>query len=125
MDNNKESILSLLENCKGHLSELGIIPSPRVVSSITRYIEARPDMGGVETQDDGFEGDSFVRAFDEAFVQRILPKLLSSLGGYPENGVETRLSKLRDVLVFGDTRLKLCATFTSRLLRFFNSRMHP
>lgn len=148
-EQNKNNVMTLIKNCEESLKTLGVLPSPRVVSSMIRYIEARIDSVEDELADEhdcanteqdsnakkGQTGDDnkgatpelttvFQRAFDEAFAQRILSKLSTSRGCYPSTGTKTTLEELRGNLKHNNVPLSLCSKMIEQYIRQFNTMMN-
>lgn len=92
------------------LEKLQLTLSMRLVSGIVRYINARLDTIDKEQEDEPTTNQKkqitseksddtvFSRAFDEAFAQRVFPKILTSQTGFPETGLQTFEDHLIDVL---------------------------
>ena len=148
-EQNKKDVTTLIKNCEASLKTLGVLPSPRVVSSMIRYIEARIDSVEDELTDEhdhvnteqnsntknGQTGDDnrgtstelttvFQRAFDEAFAQRILSKLSTSRGCYPGTGTKTILEDLRGKLILNKVPLVLCSEMIEQYIRQFDAMMN-
>lgn len=148
-EKNKKDVTTLITNCEESLKTLGVLPSPRVVSSMIRYIETRIDSVDDELADEhdraNTEQDSnaknaqtgddnkgtstepttvFQRAFDEAFAQRILSKLSTSRGCYPGTGTKTTLEDLKGKLILNNVPLSLCSKMIEQYIRQFNTMMN-
>ena len=148
-EQNKKDVTTLITNCEKSLKTLGVLPSPRVVSSMIRYIETRIDSVDDELADEhdranteqdsnaknGQTGDDnkgistepttvFQRAFDEAFAQRILSKLSTSRGCYPGTGTKTTLEDLKGKLILNNVPLSLCSKMIEQYIRQFNTMMN-
>ncbi len=123
-DSHKEDVERFINETEELFERLGILPSPRVISSLVRYIEARLPTGDVE-QDEELSGDIFVQAFDEALVQRVLPKLFSSQRMYPATGNDALWDNLSKKLLLGGKQLNLCATFLGKMGRDYQGKMIP
>ena len=129
-DDNRDIVMQIINGSKICLQDLGILPSPRIVSSIVRYIEARIDADEEERQDGQvqagrFANDVFVRAFDEAVAQRILPKLSSAQGAYPAVGIEKKLEELKSHLRLDTQVQSLSIDVIDRYINSFSTKMNP
>ena len=129
-DDNRDIVMQIINGSKICLQDLGILPSPRIVSSIVRYIEARIDAEEEERQNGQvqagrFANDVFVRAFDEAVAQRILPKLSSAQGAYPAVGIEKKLEELKSHLRLDTQVQSLSIDVIDRYINSFSTKMNP
>ena len=129
-DPNEKEVKELITNCEESLKTLGVLPSPRVISSMIRYIEARIDSVNEELTDEKVPDTSikkptvFQRAFDEAFAQRILSKLSISRGCYPGTGTKKTLENLKKNLNLGKVPLSLCSEMIERYISQFDTIMN-
>ncbi len=95
------------------LKNLGIFPSPRVVDGIVRYVEARLDTVNEEFEEErsakrpDTSKDLFSRALDEAFLQRMLPKLFIVQSGFPNADSDDLRKDLKNALSPGKNNIKL------------------
>ena len=123
------------KDSRGVLDKLGLLPSPRVVNGIIRYVEARLDIESAwEKQQQKAPGeeiakkttakapdttvDLFSRAFDEALLQRLLPRLLFA-HEYPDLEKDALLGKLKFELTKKSNPIKmdLCKKFLDQFVQ--------